>query len=394
MILRTIWLLFFSLGCSAPTRSSDPPPRRPGEPDGAYAKRVCLRSGGRSTRCLEYARALATGTGGLRRDTKAAGQRLRQLCLWQKDARACELLGVWLLGKGPLKKNPVEAIPLLVRACADERPRACYHLAMHSGGRFDRDALFRKACLGGFGRACPGAALSFPPGRSREPALRRGCRLGDQDSCVSLALWQLGTPASAPEALRILRGSCSDGSGAACLELALRSTMARRKELLGRACQLKHPPACGALGKLLMQESRGRSGPRPLTLLKRACYSGAPEACEYLGFHYHADAVTGSEQTRTIDYLFEACVRGRDASCLLLGEYVLTHLTDPLKRRWLVSRMRNGCERGQNALLCRIASEALSTTPAHRALAPLYAALGCAMGDPPSCLRPKTPPAR
>ena len=237
-----------------------------------------------------------------------------------------------------------EALHWLELGCARTDPASCFaraELALrdphHALPEAELQQLYSQSCKQGHAPSCrtwAHAHLSWGLGLDRSTItgidpLVRACDLGDVRACGEaggeLVRGRAGNH-RVEQGLRILQLGCSGGDGSSCATLATTATalsLAKTElphleldasALAERACELRHPGACGWLG---LQRWLGLAGGTPDAaaaeeLLRESCPKD-PDSCDVLGL---IQSVRGAAPGPAWE---QACAGGVHLACVRLA---------------------------------------------------------------------------
>ncbi len=383
---QTMAALLCLAGCGAPgaPAARGPRPATPVAPPASQkaatvdlavaARRACET--GSAARCLEVTDRLARGKG----DTDQTVQRLfRRACGGGSDA-AC----MRLRSKSKVQKRA----DLVVAALTDMAQR---NKKTGTTGEPLRAVSLR--CDGGDGAACAEAALRHEDGKGVPKDAKKGhrfhrlaCALGHWFSCNNLTLIykdSLGEKLSR----RMFSRMCESGSAYGCYWIAARlmsglGGLPKRPkqglELMKRACDGGHGPACYSVALRQADESKKRA------LLQRGCKGGCPDSCEELK---HA-ADTSSELATAR----KACLKGRAVGCYTaakkLMEVTLANVNSlPRRQKRAVAYLTKACQMKHGPACTGLGdcyASGKGVLEDDKRAARLYDR-GCKLGDPQGC---------
>lgn len=370
-------------------RASDRTPALPPEVESRLTilRVKCARGGVGS--CIEIGRLSERGEGGLPRSADRAAEAYGLACQ-QMDPEGCQRLEALL---GADDTTPSDLAPVLATfrgACGMRQEDACAGLAtLHAYGLGVPESAAKAAeilaasCTGGGAAACHRLAamrrlgvLGRPDPEEAARLEREACVLGRQAACVTVGVRVLeltdgrrrsfwygesgtdraldafrtacskGEHAGCVEYARaladgqgitrdvqaahdLLRSSCEDGDGRACLalgELALRGPGERAAgAALGwwrRGCQARSGDACTRAGEALLRldrpaaEAPSRADAEAgRALLERGCALHSPGGCRRLAQLAQRSHAGSPEAARAADFAERACRWGADDGC-------------------------------------------------------------------------------
>ncbi len=298
------------------------------------------------------------------------------------------------------------------------------------------EILMREACLAGAGAGCFELGTFFATSSNDDwrgdgaGLLRRGCDLGTQDACASLAdLIQTGiTPDQKPDpgaAATLRRQACAAGSWAACAAEVAGSldegqppeTREAGIAVLGRLCGGEgYAPACAQLVEYASRASNRPDGAnvRPArSLLDTGCRAGVAEACTRLGLIVYAEGegppearnealalfdracdleTTECRSVRAIrarPALAQSCQSGDPAACAALGDLYSDSASPFADWSEALRLMGTACEAGEIEACGKAAgmlgggSRRLAQDDADRVMR--WSLKACDMGDAQQC---------
>jgi len=280
---------------------------------------------------------------------------LERACTGSGYRAGCTALARLLLSGDLVGADPKRAETLLLKACSNKDPEACFALAVRQADATPAQSrseavrsLVRKACRAGHDESCLlEDCAKKPRGRWHQAhALRDSraaheflvtlCTAGNRYACMEKEAWALrglGVVQALESARKALTRLCKGGETEACVHLGLaclsgfagsKPELSEAATYLKKACTKGSGVACGKAGIALIYRKQYKEA---LPLLEQGCQRGSLEACTRLGgLHLQLAGPTPTAFKKATAALSLACDRRQPAGCARLA--YMRHLAD------------------------------------------------------------------